>query len=314
MKITVLYGGPSAEREISLVSGRAVIDGLKKAGHDVFASDISPDDLSGLDRPADVIFPVLHGAFGESGELQEILESSGLPFVGSGSRASRLGMDKVAMKQAWQDAGLPTPPWKVIYADEDLAIPSIPGSVVVKPIDSGSSIDVHICKAPAECEAPEARQAISSVVAHHGRALVEKYVKGPELTVGLLEERALDPIRIVAKAEFFDYDAKYKSSATEHRFDTGLPEDVVQQCRELAVKANAVAGARDLARIDILLDESQNLQPYLLEINTLPGFTPRSLLPEAAAHSGINFAQLVDRLARRAFNRAVEAKRARRAG
>jgi D-alanine-D-alanine ligase len=314
MKITVLYGGPSAEREISLVSGRAVIDGLKKAGHDVFASDISPDDLSGLDRPADVIFPVLHGAFGESGELQEILESIGLPFVGSGSRASRLGMDKNAMKQAWQDAGLPTPPWKVIYADEDLAIPSIPGSVVVKPIDSGSSIDVHICKAPAECEAPEARQAISSVVAHHGRALVEKYVKGPELTVGLLEERALDPIRIVAKAEFFDYDAKYKSSATEHRFDTGLPEDVVQQCRELAVKANAVAGARDLARIDILLDESQNLQPYLLEINTLPGFTPRSLLPEAAAHSGINFAQLVDRLARRAFNRAVEAKRARRAG
>src|SRR5439155_8330733 len=101
MKITVLYGGPSAEREVSLVRGRAVIDGLKRAEHDVFPSDISPDDLSGLDRPCDIVFPVLHGAFGESGELQEILEARGLPFVGSGSRASRLGMDKVAMKQAW---------------------------------------------------------------------------------------------------------------------------------------------------------------------------------------------------------------------
>src|SRR3954449_13059988 len=111
MKITVLYGGPSAEREVSLVSGRAVIEGLKKAGHDVFASDISPDDLAGLDRPADVIFPVLHGQFGESGELQEILEQRGLPFVGSGSKASRLGMNKVTTKQAWEAAGLPTPPY-----------------------------------------------------------------------------------------------------------------------------------------------------------------------------------------------------------
>src|SRR4051812_34721474 len=314
MKITVLYGGPSAEREVSLVSGRAVIEGLKKAGHDVYASDISPDDLSGLDRPADVVFPVLHGQFGESGELQEILEQRGLPLVGSGSRASRLGMDKVAMKMAWEAAGLPTPPWRVISADEDVAIPSIPGSVVVKPIDSGSSIDVFVCKAPAECEAPEARRAIGTVVAHHGRALVEKYIKGPELTVGLLEEKALEPIRIVAKAEFFDYDAKYKSNATEHRFDTGLPGDVVARCRELAMRANAVAGARDLSRIDILLDENDGLRPYLLEINTLPGFTPRSLLPEAAAHAGIDFVQLVDRLARRAYNRAAEAKRQRRAG
>src|SRR6478735_9956148 len=118
MKITVLYGGPSAEREVSLVSGRAVINGLKEAGHDVFPSDISPDDLSGLDRPADVIFPVLHGQFGESGELQEILERRGLPFVGSGSRASRLGMDKVATKMAWQAAGLPTPAWRVVTGSD----------------------------------------------------------------------------------------------------------------------------------------------------------------------------------------------------
>src|SRR6266571_3006429 len=132
MKVTVLFGGPSAEREVSLVSGRAVIEGLKSAGHQVFPSDVSPTDLSGLDHPADVIFPVLHGEFGESGELQEILESRNLPFVGSGSKASRLGMDKLATKQAWEAAGLPTPRYRVITAaDGDVEIPS---SCVVKAI------------------------------------------------------------------------------------------------------------------------------------------------------------------------------------
>src|SRR5438067_12105002 len=132
MRVTVLYGGPSAEREISLISGSAVIDGLKQAGHEVFASDISPVDLSGLDHPCDVVFPVLHGAFGESGELQEILEQRGLVFVGSGSKASRLGMDKVATKEAWQRAGLPTPAWRVVTGVN--GTPPIPGSCVVKAI------------------------------------------------------------------------------------------------------------------------------------------------------------------------------------
>src|SRR2546423_9319930 len=168
MKVTVLYGGPSAEREVSRVSGRAVIDGLPKAGHEVFPSDISPDDLSGLDRPADVVFPVLHGQFGESGELQEILEARRLAFVGSGSKASRLGMDKVATKEAWKRAGLPTPAWRVIDASDAHRAPPIPGSCVVKPIDSGSSIDVFVCKAPAECEA-QAQQAICTVVSKYGK-------------------------------------------------------------------------------------------------------------------------------------------------
>src|SRR3954470_6190161 len=130
MKVTVLYGGPSAEREISLISGKAVIDGLKSMGHDVFASDVSPTNLAGLDHPHDVIFPVLHGQFGESGELQEILEARGLPFVGSGSRASRLGMDKVAMKEAWRNAGLPTPAWGVVTRETLGSAPPVPGSCV----------------------------------------------------------------------------------------------------------------------------------------------------------------------------------------
>jgi D-alanine-D-alanine ligase len=299
MNITVLFGGPSAEREISLISGRAVIDGLKAAGHTVFGSDVSPSDLSGLDHPADVIFPVLHGQFGESGELQEILEQRGLAFVGSGSAASRLGMNKAATKKAWEKVGLPTPKW--FFADIATAhgarqFIAAFGQVVVKAVDSGSSIDVFVCRNPSDAE-----KALDKVLASHGTALLEQFIDGPELTVGLLEEKPLAPIRIVPKREFFDYEAKYKASDTEHRFDTGLPATVIEKCRELARRANEVVGARDLARVDIMLDRSHN--PYLLEINTLPGFTPKSLLPEAAKHGGIDFPALVDRLVRRAVER-----------
>src|SRR5215212_12165714 len=235
MKVTVLYGGPSAEREVSLVSGKAVIEGLRSMGHEVFPSDVSPENLSGLDTPADVIFPVLHGQFGESGELQEILEQRKLAFVGSGSKASRLGMDKVATKRAWEAAGLPTPPYKVIVKGDPIL--DIEGSCVVKAIDSGSSIDVYLCKAPAEAPA-QARAAIEKLLAKNGKALVEKFVKGPELTVGLLEEKPLAPIRIVPKSEFFDYHAKYKANDTEHRFELGIPDELVKKCQELARKAN----------------------------------------------------------------------------
>ena len=295
MKVTVLFGGPSAERSVSLKSGRAVIEGLRSMGHEVFESDISPTDLRGLDHPADVVFPVLHGHFGESGELQEILEERGLPFVGSGSAASKLGMNKLATKKAWESAGLPTPKYQVVTnAAEKL---KIDGPCVVKAISSGSSIDVYVCKQSDDLAA-KVKDAIEQVVSRHGRALVEQFIAGPELTVGLLEEQPLAPIRIVPKRDFFDFDAKYKADDTEHRFDTGLPANVVEQCRELARRANAVVGAVDLARIDIMLDAAN--QPYLLEINTLPGFTSKSLLPEAAGHGGIDFGPLVDRLARRA--------------
>ncbi|HRK29507.1 MAG TPA: D-alanine--D-alanine ligase [Tepidisphaeraceae bacterium] len=298
MQITVLRGGPSAEREISLISGAAVADGLRQAGHVVFESDISPTELSGLDHPADVIFPVLHGAFGESGELQEILEQRRLRFVGSGSRASRIGIDKIATKEVWKASGLPTPAWNTVRRGE--TYPTIDGPCVVKAIGSGSSIDVFVCKAPAEAPA-NASAALAQVLARHDRALVEQFINGIELTVGILEDRALAPIRIVPKSEFFDFEAKYKSSETEHRFETGLPSDVVKLVQDLAFDAHNVVGCRDLSRVDVIVD-NQN-RPYLIEINTLPGFTPKSLLPEAAAHAGIPFAALVDRLARGALAR-----------
>jgi D-alanine-D-alanine ligase len=299
VKVTVLYGGPSAEREVSLVSGKAVIEGLESMGHEVFGSDVSPENLSGLDHAADVIFPVLHGAFGESGELQEILEQRGLPFVGSGSAASRLGMNKANTKVAWENAGLSTPKWLYVNADThdpETGPEGLFAPCVVKAVDSGSSIDVFICKT-----LDAARDACAKVVEKHGRAMVEQFIKGTELTVGILEEKPLAPIRITTSRDFYDYDAKYKGQTTGYHFDLNLPADVVENVRELARQAHGVVGARDLSRIDVMIDEEH--RPYLLEINTLPGFTPRSLLPKAAKHAGIEFGPLVDRLVKRAYDR-----------
>ena len=296
MQVTVLYGGPSAEREVSLVSGKAVAAGLREAGHKVNEIDVRPESLdAALKNVADVVFPVLHGTWGEDGQLQAILEQRKLRFVGSGAAASRLGMDKAATKVAWEKAGLPTPPYELVTNAKPTT--AIKAPCAVKAVDSGSSVDVYICKTQ-----PDADKALKTLLGKYGRALVEQFIKGPELTVGLLEEKALAPIRIVPKVEFFDFEAKYKRNDTEHRFDTGLPADLIEKCQRLAEQGNAVVGARDLARIDIMIDEKTQ-QPYMLEINTLPGFTPKSLLPEAAGHSGITFSQLVDRLVKRAQSR-----------
>ena len=295
MRITVLLGGPSKEREVSLSSGRSVADALRSMGHEVFEADISPDDLSALDHPCDVIFPVLHGTFGESGELQEILEERDIPFVGSSSTASRIGMDKVATKRLWQRAALPTPRWEVINRTAPAA--TLGGPCVVKPIDGGSSIDVFICQNQLDTDL-----ACDKILAQYDEAMVEGFIDGAELTVGLLEDQPLDPIRIVCKHEFFDYSAKYDmSSGTEHHFDLNLTPQLERQCRELAREAHRAIGCRDLSRVDLMIDRQGS--PWLIEINTMPGFTPTSLLPEAAQHAGISFGELVDRLVKCAYAR-----------
>ena len=173
----------------------------------------------------------------------------------------------------------------------------IPAPCVVKAIDSGSSIDVYLCHTQAQAD-----EACAKVLASHGRALVEKMIRGTELTVGILEERPLAPIRIVTTRDFYDFEAKYRGNFTEYHFDLNLPAAVVDAVKSLALRAHQTVGARDLSRVDIMLDEAN--RPYLLEINTLPGFTPKSLLPKAANHEGIAFGPLVDRLVRRAAARA----------
>jgi D-alanine-D-alanine ligase len=292
MRVTVLLGGPSSEREISLISGSSVAAGLRAAGHEVFESDIDATHLAGLDHPCDVVFPVLHGQFGESGELQEILERRGLPFVGSGSNASRLGMNKEDSKRVWQRAGLPTP-CGVLVTDPaaELFAPC-----VVKPVDGGSSIDVEICTT-----IDAARAACGRLLKKYPQLLVEAFVEGTEITVGILEEEALPPIRISTTHAFFDFTAKYVGNDAIHHFDLNLPKGIPEHIQTLALRAHQAIGCRDLSRLDFIVDR-QN-RPYLLEINTMPGFTPKSLLPEAAGHEGISFPQLVDRLAHTAAAR-----------
>lgn len=295
MRITVLCGGPSAEREVSFRSGKCVANALREAGHDVFVSDVSPTDLSGLNVPADVIFPVLHGDFGESGELQEILEARGLAFVGSGSAASRLGMDKIAAKRVWIEHGLATPAFRICDS-----IPSRPAElglpVVAKAISSGSSIDVHLCKTESAVV-----DAAEKLLARHDTFMLEAFAAGTELTIGLLDGVALPPIRIATKNDFYDFQAKYQSGTEAHHFDTGLPAATLQQCAALAVAASETLGCRDLGRVDLIVGADG--RPTLLEINTLPGFTDVSLLPDAARQAGITFPELVDRLVRLAAAR-----------
>ena len=303
MRITVLAGGPDSERDVSLASGRAVAAALKKAGHAVRFADVSPGDLSALEWPCDAVFPALHGAWGEGGGLQVELERRGLPFVGSVSTAARLGMDKAAAKEVWADAGLSTPAWRVI---DRPGLATVEGPCVVKSLTGGSSLDCFLRPCPPEGTADVAGP-VAYLVAKHGRCLVEELIVGVELTVGVLGDTALPPIWVDSArtaAGWFDYQAKYSTddAAAAHRFD--LPPHVdAAELQRLAVAAHHTLGCRDLSRVDFMVDAAG--RPFLLEINTMPGFTGRSLLPDAARFAGIDFSDLCDRLARAAANRAT---------
>jgi D-alanine-D-alanine ligase len=298
LRLTVLRGGPSTEREISLLSGGAVAAACRRLGHDVTEADISPADLGALDIPADLVFPVLHGRFGEDGQLQEILDKRGICYVGSDAAASRIGMDKDACKQVWRQSGLPTAPWLCAGPDttaDDLQTLKLP--VVVKPIDEGSSLGVHFANDRPELErilgAEETRE--------RGKVIVEERLSGFDLTVGILGRNVLPIIEIRPATSFYAYDAKYLRDDTEYLFDLDLPAGVYDSIQQIAQNAFDVIGARDLARVDVINDE--RLGPQLLEINTIPGFTEHSLLPKAALRAGISFDQMIDRLISLAINR-----------
>lgn len=287
LRVTVLAGGPSAERAVSLESGRAVAEALRARGHAVRVCDVAPDDLGALEAPCDVVFPALHGSFGEDGQVQRILEERGIRFVGSGSRASALAMDKVRTKQRASALGIDTPEFEVVTEPRAVLAPP----VVVKPVDQGSSVETSIVKSLADL-AP----ALERVVRRFSRALVERFIEGDEVTVGILEGRPLPPIAIRPKAAFYDYHAKYHDDRTEYLFDAGLSADALSALQAGSLRLFRDLGCRHMARVDWMVDRAQ--RPWLLEVNTIPGFTSHSLLPKAAAHAGVSFEQLVDRLVR----------------
>ena len=295
-RVTVLRGGPSAEREVSLAGGGAVAAAIRALGHVVTEADITPDDLTALDTPADIVFPVLHGQFGEDGQLQEILEQRGLAFVGSGSEASRIGIDKDATKRKWQTAGLPTAPWAVVTSGDWSPPDELEPPLVIKPLAEGSSIGLSVCDT-----VESLRRVLPQAIADFGRVMIERRLEGPELTVGVLGHDPLPVIQVRPAAGLYDYAAKYERNDTDYFLDPGLDRTTCQAVQQLAVNAFELLGCRDLARIDLILDRRAG--PQLLEINTLPGFTDHSLLPKAAAHAGIPFSRLVEMLLEMAWRR-----------
>lgn len=298
IRVTVLRGGPSAEREVSLASGQAVAAACRRLGYRVIESDISPTDLSALANETDVVFPVLHGTFGEDGELQAVLEGRRLTYVGSDAAASRRMIDKDAAKRIWREAGLPTAEWITVdTVDTRLELSeTLQPPVVVKPVAEGSSIGVHICRL-----GDNLQQLLVDAVRAHGKVLVERCLVGPELTVGILGDTPLPIIQVKPAAGFYDYEAKYRRDDTAYLFDPEIDAECYREVQDLAVQAFRASGCRDVGRVDVIVD--QRVGPQLLEINTMPGFTSHSLLPKAAARAGIGFDQLVERLVGMALRR-----------
>jgi len=300
LDITLLCGGISAEKEISKLTGTQIAEALRTVGHRVWQSDIAPDNLAALDRrPCDLIFPALHGVFGEDGQLQTLLEERGVPFVGSGSAASRMGMDKAATKSCLLEHTVPTPDWQVVYKhkfkDNWTPATGVGYPCVIKPISEGSSVGIKVCMT-----LEQARRHLAETLPQYGAMLVERFIEGFELTVGILDDRTLPAIWIKPATEFYDFEAKYKREDTQYIFDIPLAEPVLEQVRRVALATHRFLGCRHLSRVDVMVDRHTE-EAYVLEINTMPGFTSHSLVPKAAAQAGIEFTELCDRLARMAL-------------
>ena len=302
LDVTVLLGGPSSEREVSLVSGKAVAAALRAAGHRVTEADISPADVSALDREGiDVVFIALHGAFGEDGRVQQLCEERKLPYVGSGPAASATAMDKDLSKQTFRVAGVLTADWVVISTEDSREriaelLADVPPPCVVKAIDAGSSVDVYVTP-----DAAARDDALPRVLTGYGRAMVEAFLAGRELTVGFVGEEPLPLVEIRPKRAFYDYAAKYEVDDTDYICSPKLPAGVAERLVADAQKAYRALGCRDLCRIDFILTPDE--RAYALEANTIPGFTSHSLVPKAAATAGIGFEELCDRLVRMAADR-----------
>lgn len=312
LRVAVVSGGPSAEAEVSRSSARGVCAALERAGHQPLLLELTSQLPAALQHAVDVVFPVTHGAVGEDGCLQGMLEVLALPYVGSGVLASALAASKPHAKVLFRAAGLPVADGFALAQDEHLqqrvteARRLLTGSLVVKPASGGSAIGVEIL--PAECSAEELRGAVERVFRLDESVLVERFITGVEVTCGVLEADegllALPPTLIRPRAaEHYDFISKYQPGGSEHVCPAPLPFELLERIRVAALAAHVALGCRDLSRIDFLVEASGPGSFVVLEANTLPGMTPMSLFPEAAAIAGIPFEALCDRLVRRAVAR-----------
>lgn len=306
LRVLLLAGGPSAEREISLESGAAVRTALEHAGHCVTMFDPREGHLNGIERSDyDIAYVALHGPFGEDGQVQQLLEQMGLPYTGSDSRASQVAMSKSATKQRLLEQGLPTPAYVMIY-ESDYAhdirrkASTIGFPLVVKPDSQGSSLGVTIVGQPHDLPA-----ALNRCFHFGSVGLMEAAVTGTEWTVGVIDDLVLPPIQIVADAEFYDFDSKYRSDATKYLFETDLVATQKSELSELARAACDCLGTTGIARVDFRQNRFQ--QPWILEVNTIPGMTAHSLVPKAAMKIGLSFIELCERALQSGLARPVKA-------
>ncbi len=293
MRVAVLYGGISVEREVSLASGTQVIDALRGAGFDVTPIEVGPD-LQALvaaltAATPDAVFNALHGRFGEDGTVQGMLDWLGIPYTHSGARASALAMDKQASRAVFAASGLPVAAGKVVAVADLAAADPMPRPFVVKPLNEGSSVGVAILQA-----GDNRRTVLAQEWTFGGNALVEEYVAGRELTVGVLGERPLVVTDIVSRQGFYDYEAKYAAGGSRHVLPARMHPDSYTRTLETALAAHRALGCSGASRVDFRYDDTKG-EPgrlVLLEVNTQPGMTPTSLLPEQATHVGIGFPEL----------------------
>ena len=322
MKVAVLMGGRSSEREISLRTGQGVSQALRNLGHDVTSVDAADGAvlqagkeeatapkretvlklplsamLTAVQSPAvqaaDVVFIALHGTYGEDGMIQAALELAGKTYTGSGVLASAIAMDKAMSKRVFEREAIPTPHWVVLEAG--VAGRSVDTSLlggyplVVKPNSEGSTVGLTIVKHPSELEA-----AIEKAGRHDHLILLEQYIEGRELTVAVVGEEAFPIVEIKPKSGFYDYESKYTKGKTEYTCPAPLEKELGRLVRELAVECAAALGCLGVVRVDFRLTEED--EPYVLEVNTVPGLTPTSLVPMAAAAKGLTYDQLVGRM------------------
>ncbi len=285
-KVVVLMGGPSAEREVSLSSGRECAQALRQAGYEVIELDAGRDLPARLAEIApDVVFNALHGRWGEDGCVQGLLEWLGIPYTHSGVLASALAMDKSRTKQLFREAGLPVVESVIADADEVRARHVLPPPYVVKPNNEGSSVGVYLVHETANAP-PQLSDQMPA------RVMVETYAPGREMTVAVLGDRALGVTEIITTG-WYDYDAKYKPGGSRHVIPADIPAEIAQACCDYAVRAHDLLGCRGLSRTDFRWDDSRGLAGLIiLETNTQPGMTPTSLAPEQAAHAGMDFPAL----------------------
>ena len=290
-KIAVLMGGPGSERAVSMATGKGVAKALRSLGAEVSEIDVKG---AGFELPAGVelAFIALHGTFGEDGQVQQILEDRKIPYTGEGVSESEVAFDKIRSKEAFRRHGVATPYWQTITAGQR---PTIPIPFVIKAPRQGSTVGVHIIRNEKDVDA-----AIADASTYDNELLVEKFIPGRELTIGILGEQALPIIEIIPKGGFYDFTNKYPflnpsaGGGAEHVCPAKIPEEQTSAIQSLALRAHCALGLEVYSRVDIMLPEEG--EPSVLEVNTIPGMTEASLLPEAAAAAGISYVELCQRI------------------